>query len=297
MKLKTLRRHFREGGKNLFRNGWMTFASVAAVTTTLLLVGVFLALMLNLNHMADGLEKDVEIKALIDVSADETDIEDIGSDIKQMNGAKSVGFLSKKDSLEKLFDDMGKDSDTWEMFKQDNPLSHAYVVKPNKPEQTESLAKDINKLDHIKKVNYGQDFIHELFTFNDYARNIGLVLIAALVFTAVFLISNTIKLTIMARSNEIGIMKLVGATNGFIRWPFFIEGALHGLLGSIIPIAVVLTGYSYLENTISDQITYSFVDILPFDPFAWQLSIIILLIGMVIGVWGSGMSIRKFLKV
>lgn len=101
----------------------------------------------------------------------------------------------------------------------------------------------------------------------------------------------------MARSKEIGIMKLVGATNGFIRWPFFIEGLLLGVLGSIIPILIILFGYSYLESLLVDAVNFNFVEILPFNPFAWQLSLIILSIGAVIGIWGSVMSIRKFLKV
>ncbi|SFD96677.1 cell division protein FtsX [Lentibacillus persicus] len=275
----------------------MTIASVAAVTTTLLLVAAFLALMLNLNHMAGGLEEDVEIEALIDVTANEEEINEIGSTIKEMDEAASVKFNSKDEQLEGLIDDMGEEGSTWQMFEQDNPLSHAYIVKAKTPSNTSGLAEQINNLDNIQEVNYGRDVIQQLFQFNDYARNIGLVLIAALVFTAIFLISNTIKLTIMARSREIGIMKLVGATNGFIRWPFFIEGALHGILGSIIPIAAVMSGYHYLVNNLGAQITYSFVELLPFNPFAWQLSLLILLIGTLIGVWGSVMSVRKFLKV
>jgi cell division transport system permease protein len=101
----------------------------------------------------------------------------------------------------------------------------------------------------------------------------------------------------MARSREIGIMKLVGATNGFIRWPFFMEGMFLGILGSIIPIAGILAGYYYLENTLSERFSFNFVELLPFNPFAWQLSLIILIIGAGIGMWGSVMSVRKFLKV
>ncbi|SFA88511.1 cell division protein FtsX [Lentibacillus halodurans] len=297
MKLRTTKRHFREGIKNIFRNGWMTVASIGAVTTTLLLVGAFLALMLNINHMAGGLEEDVRIEALIDLTATEEQVNEIGSTIEQMDETESVVFNSKDEQLDQLIEEMGEEGTTWQMFEQDNPLSHAYIVKATEPSNTEALAEQINNLEHIQEVNYGQDVIHRLFQFNEYARNIGLVLIVGLVFTAIFLISNTIKLTIMARSKEIGIMKLVGATNGFIRWPFFIEGALHGMLGAIIPIAAVLTGYYYLENNLSEQITYSFVEILPFHPFAWQLSLIILLIGTFIGIWGSVMSVRKFLKV
>lgn len=297
MKFSTVKRHFREGIKNIFRNGWMTVASVGAVTITLILVGAFLALMLNLNNMANTLEEQVQIDAFVDRTADEGQIEELGNEIKQIEEVKSVAFSTKDEQLTKLMESMGEEGNSWKLYKQENPLSDAYIIKADNPADTEALAKRINNLDYVQEINFGKDVTQKLFQFNEYARNIGLVLIVGLVFTAIFLISNTIKLTIMARSKEIGIMKLVGATNRFIRWPFFVEGMLLGILGSAIPIAFVLGGYYYLENNLSEQITYNFVELLPFDPFAWQLSLLILFIGAVIGVWGSVMSVRKFLKV
>lgn len=297
MKFRTMTRHIREGFKNIARNGWMTVASIAAVTTTLILVGAFLALMLNLNQMANKVEEDVKINTLIDRTADPDVITELGKEIKDINGIDSVVFSSNDEELEKLINSMGDDGKSWELFEQDNPLNHVYIIRAQNPEDTMKIAEKVEKLDGVQEVNYGEDVVQRLFEFNKYARNIGLVLIIGLVFTAIFLISNTIKITIMARSREIGIMKLVGATNGFIRWPFFVEGLLLGVIGSIIPIGVVLGGYDYLEKVVSGQNKYAFVDILPFNPFAWQLSLIILAIGALIGTWGSVMSIRKFLKV
>lgn len=297
MKFRTIRRHFREGTKNIFRNGWMTVASVGAVTTTLILVGAFLALMLNLNNIADNIEEDVQIETLIELTANEDQVKELGEKIKQIDEVGSVKFSSKDQQLQNLIKSMGEEGEAWKLFKQDNPLNHAYIIKAENPADTKEIAKEIRTFDNVYKVNYGKKVVQRLFQFNDYARNIGLILIVGLVFTAIFLISNTIKLTIMARSTEIGIMKLVGATNGFIRWPFFIEGLLLGVLGSVLPIAAVLTGYYYIANNLSDKITYDFVTIMPFNPFAWQLSLIILAIGAFIGVWGSVMSVRKFLKV
>ncbi|MFC4557511.1 permease-like cell division protein FtsX [Virgibacillus kekensis] len=297
MKFRTLKRHFREGIKNIFRNGWMTVASVGAVTTTLILVGAFLALMLNLNNMAKAVEDDVEINVLIDRTANEQHIKELGAKIKQIDNVASAEFSSNDEELKKLIKSMGKEGESWQLFKQDNPLNHVYIVKAEDPQNTEDIATKIKGFEGIQEVNYGEEVVQKLFKFNEYARNIGLVLIVGLLFTAIFLISNTIKLTIMARSREIGIMKLVGATNGFIRWPFFIEGMLLGVLGSVIPIGIVLGGYYYLDNSISGQISYSFVELLPFNPFAWQLSLTILAIGAFIGIWGSVMSVRKFLKV
>ncbi|WP_182199645.1 permease-like cell division protein FtsX [Paraliobacillus salinarum] len=297
MKFRTFKRHFREGSKNIWRNSWMTIASIGAVTTTLLLVGAFLALMLNLNHVADNLEEDVQIKVLVDLTADDKEIEAVGEQIKDIAEVDTVDFSTKEEELRSLVDSMGEEGGAWELYEQDNPLNNAYIVKTTDPQDTMKIAGEIEKIDKVEKVNYGQDVVQNLFQFNEYARNIGLVLIFALVFTAIFLISNTIKITIMARSKEIGIMKLVGATNWFIRWPFFVEGLLLGVLGSILPIIILLTGYYYLDNSTTALDQFSFMTLLDFHPFAWQLAGLILLIGAAIGVWGSVMSVRKFLKV
>ncbi|MFD1067683.1 permease-like cell division protein FtsX [Oceanobacillus locisalsi] len=297
MKFRTLLRHLREGMKNIFRNGWMTFASIAAVTTTLILVAVFLALVLNLDQMARNIEEDVQISTMIDVTADEDQIVELGEEIEQIDGVAEVQFSSNENELNSLIDSMGDEGQAWVMLEQDNPLSHVYTVEAAVPEDTEAVAGQIEELNNVENVLYGQEVVDDLFEFTNYARAIGLGLIVALVFTAIFLISNTIKITIIARSTEIGIQKLVGATNSFIRWPFFVEGALLGILGSLVPVAVIVGGYYYVYNYFPAAVSFQFVELLPFNPFAWQLSGMVLCIGALIGIWGSVMSVRKFLKV
>ncbi|SDC58728.1 cell division protein FtsX [Pelagirhabdus alkalitolerans] len=297
MKIRTFKRHFREGLKNTWRNNWMTLASVAAVTTTLLLVATFLVLMFNLNHVADALEEDVQMKVLVDLTADEDETEALGDELNALNNIESVEFSSRDEELEGLISSMGEQGDSWGLQDEDNPLNDAYVVRANEPQDTIEIAEEIEQMDSVERVNYGQDVVQNLFTFNNYARNIGLVLIVALLFTAIFLISNTIKITIMARRREIEIMKLVGATNWFIRWPFFVEGLLLGVLGSIVPISILTVGYYYLDQNAAAVNQFEFIQILPFYPFIFQLAAIILAIGAGIGIWGSVMSVRKFLKV
>jgi len=297
MKLRTMRRHVGEGTKNVYRNGWMSVASIGAVTMTLALVGVFIAIVLNLNEIAKTIEKDVEIKVLIDLLATEEEIEELREEIDELPTVDSIRFASNDEELLSLAESMGEQGEAWLLYQQDNPLNHAFVVQTIEPTDTEPTADQIEEFDFVDKVNFGKDVVENMFKFNKFARNVGLVVIIGLVLTAIFLISNTIKLTIMARSKEIGIMKLVGATNGFIRWPFFVEGMLLGILGSVIPISMILFGYSYLENLLRDQIHFRVIELLPFNPFAWQLSLVILAIGTFIGVWGSVMSVRKFLKV
>lgn len=297
MKFKTLTRHFREGFKSIVRNGWMSVASIGAVTVSLVLVGTFITLILNINQMAKKVEEDVEIKTLIDLTADEQNIVELGEEIEAIPEVEDVVFSSKDDELVELIQGMGDEGQVWAMIEEDNPLNHAYVIKTTEPQDTEMVAMKIDEMDYVYKVNFGQEVIPKLFKFNQYARVIGIALIVGLVLTAMFLISNTIKLTIMARSTEIGIMKLVGATNSFIRGPFFVEGLLLGVLGAILPITIITIGYKFAYDSLSEQKTFHFVNFLPFNPFIWQLSGIILLIGAFIGVWGCLMSVRKFLKV
>jgi len=297
MKFRTLRRHVREGFKNIIRNGWMSVASIGAVTVTLILVGTFVAIMLNVNEMAHKVEEDVEIKVLIDLTAEDDEVTELGDEIEAISGVGMVNFSTKDEELESLVESMGEQGEAWALYEQDNPLNHAYILKAADPQDTERIAKEIEGFDYVHKVVYGEEVVSNLFKFNNYARAIGLALIVGLVLTAVFLISNTIKLTIMARSTEIGVMKLVGATNGFIRWPFFVEGLLLGIFGAILPIGVIAGSYYYIVNHFSGKTAFYFIELLPFNPFIWQLSIIILIFGALIGVWGSVMSVRKFLKV
>jgi len=296
MKFNTMKRHFVQAGKNIFRNGWMTVASVGSLTTTLVLVGVFLTLILNLNSIVSNVEEDVEIKVFIELATEQSEIEQLERQISNIPEVSYVEFSSKDKELQSLIAELGDDGESWMLFEQDNPLSDAIIVKTEDPIETENVAKKILNFDHVDDVNYGEAIIQKLFTFNEYARYIGMALVAALILMAAFLISNTIKITIMARSREISIMKLVGATNGFIRWPFFIEGLLMGILGSIIPITIILVGYNFLYNSLSG-VSIPYLELLPYNPFAFQISFVLLLIGAIIGTWGSLMSVRKFLKV
>jgi len=297
MRLNTLKRHMRESVKSLGRNGWMTFASISAVTVTLLLVGVFLVVMFNMNHFAKKIENDVEIRVHIDVTANEQDKQALRAQIEAIPKVKEIRYSSKEQELKNLIKSFGEEGSSFRLFEQDNPLSDVYVVKTEKPTDTIKVAKQIEKFQFVHKVNYGQGQVEKLFSTLKVARNVGIVLIIGLLFTAMFLISNTIKITIFARRREIEIMRLVGATNGFIRWPFFLEGLWLGVIGAIFPIVSILVVYYNIYKFLEPKITVPFIELLPFNPFMWQISLILLLFGACIGVWGSMMSVRRFLKV
>ncbi|WP_397537265.1 permease-like cell division protein FtsX [Rummeliibacillus pycnus] len=294
MKSSTISRHVRESFKSIGRNGWMTFASVSAVTVTLLLVGVFMVIMMNLNKVATDVENDVEIKVLIDLQADSKAETTLQQQIKDMPGVESMKYSSKEQELNGLVKDFGEDLS---LFKQSNPLRNVLYVKAENPQQTATVAKKIDALDNTYEVLYGKGKIEKLFNFLNISRNVGIVLIIALLLTAMFLISNTIKITITARRKEIEIMKLVGATNWFVRIPFVLEGMWLGLLGAIIPIAVVTILYSQLYSVIAPKMKGEIFQLLDVTPFIFEVDLLILLMGVVIGIWGSFMSVRKFLKI
>ncbi|MBM0066124.1 permease-like cell division protein FtsX [Alkalicoccobacillus gibsonii] len=297
MKFRTVGRHLKEGTKNLGRNGWMTFASISAVTVMLLVVGIFLLLILNMNHMATQVEDDVEIRAYIELTASEEQQDELRASIEDITDVKEIAFLGKDEGLSNLIDSLGDGGQAFESVREENPLNDMFVIEAANPQSIETVAAEIEGLSNVESVAYGQDFVDRLLQITDIGRYIGLGLVIALMLTAMFLIANTIKLTIVARRNEIRIMKLVGATNGFIRWPFLVEGLLLGLIGSLIPILLVIYGYKFLYDNYGTQIEGNFFALLPVYPYMLQIALLLLAVGLFIGAWGSVMSVRKFLKV
>ena len=294
MKARTVGRHFRESFKSLGRNSWMTFASASAVTVTLLLVGVFVMIMMNLNKVADDLEKDVEIKVLVELTANDKEAKQLEKEIKNIDGVASLTYSTKEAELEDLINDFGENMG---LSEQNNPLRAAFYVKATNPQDTEKVAEKIDRLKNTYSIEYGEGKIEKLFEFLNVARNVGLVLILALLFTAMFLISNTIRITIVARRREIEIIKLVGATNGFVRIPFLLQVMWIGILGSILPITLVSLLYFNLYKILQPYLEGEMFKLLPITPFLYQVNILILVMGIFIGVWGSFMSVRKFLRV
>ncbi|PJK18071.1 cell division protein FtsX [Chryseomicrobium excrementi] len=295
MKFRTMGRHVKESFRSIGRNGWMTFASVSAVTVTLLLVGVFVAIMMNLNKLADDLENNVEVKVYAELIADEEQLATLEEEISTTLGVQEVVYSSKEQELVKLAETMGQE---FQLYEQDNPLFNTFYVKAATPKETLAVAARIAKLDSVERVEDGRAQVQKLFSVLDVSRNIGLVLILGLLFTAMFLISNTIRITIVARRRDIEIMKLVGATNWFIRIPFIFEGMWLGIMGAILPITLVSIAYYNLFNLFNVELASTGIySLLTPMPFLLQINALLLAMGIVIGVWGSFMSVRKFLKV
>lgn len=305
MKISTYVRHMREASKNVVRNGWMTFASVSSIAISLFILGLFLILSLNVQHLSEQIEKQVEIRVFLELETPEEAIAELERDIRALPGVSQVRFVSKDEGLEWLRERMGERGEQLlqGLEGENNPLNDAFTVEVSEPRQVPETAAAIEALNEgktpppIYEVKYGQGTVESLFKATRIINNIGLVLVACLGLTAMFLISNTIKLTIMARNREIKIMKLVGATNSFIRWPFFLEGMILGLIGAMLPTAVLAYGYYALTNSSHVDLSLFMLELKPFEDTIYPLAGLLVGIGVVIGIWGSTISVRKYLKV
>lgn len=287
-------RHIRDAVKSLFRNGWSTFGAISAVSMVLLLVGIFVSLLFNMNKIATDVEQDVNVRVYIDLAADETKTEELKAAIQALDAVNTVKFRSKDEELDDITKSVAQE---FELFRNDsNPLRNAFDVSTKNPNQTKEVAKTIEKMDYVARVNYGGARADTLFKVISTSRNVGIGVIAVLLIIALFLISNTIRATIHARRTEIEIMQLVGATKAYIRWPFFLEGGFIGLIGSIVPIAVLWGLYLWVYKGGSDFFSGSNFSLLAPNPFLYRLSLAMAGVGVLIGSFGSIFSMRRFLK-
>lgn len=293
--IRTFFRHLFESIKSLKRNGWMTIASISAVTITLTLVGIFLGVILNATKLAEDIRENVDVSVFVDIGTEQADMDALEKELKELPHVSEVRFSSRDEELKKIQDAMG---DSWNLFEGDsNPLYNVYVVSATNSEYTKKLAKDAGELKNVFKADYGGDSSDKIFALSSGIRTWGLAAAVLLIFVAMFLISNTIRITILSRQREIQIMRLVGAKNGYIRWPFFIEGGWIGLLGSIIPVVIMFFGYHQVYLMANPTLLRSNYSLLPPNEFLLQICGVMVLIGVVIGSLGSVISMRRFLKI
>ena len=295
--IKNLPKHFKTSLVNLWRNGVMTFSSIFAVTITLLLIGVISVLALNVQDISANIEEGVRIYVKLERSIDENAENEVGKQIKQLKGVASATYFSKDEELSKLIDKQGEDGkELFESYRDDNPLGAAYEVEAKDPTKLASLAKKIKDIPNVNSVNYGGDSTQSMVSTLNTIQTGGTVFIVGLVVVALFMISNTIKITITARSTEISIMRMGGASNWYIRIPFMLEGMLIGLFGAIIPILVLVYGYGALYNYTGGSLMSSMLVLKAPMPFIRDFSFILAGLGAGVGLIGSFVSIRRFLK-
>ena len=295
MKLRTGEYFIQEVFLSLKRNNWMSAASIGTVAVSLFVLGVFLILVLNMNRLASSLESQVQISVYLADDLKKADRDDLAFDIKNMQGIESIKFVSRDEAKERLAQRLGDQKYLLDALGEQNPLPDAFELTVKQPDMVETAAKAIEKMPGVEAAKYGQDVVENLFAITRLMRIFGVALMLLLAGATLFIISNTIRLTVFARRKEIAIMKYVGATDWFIRWPFLLEGIVLGFVGGIIAALVLRSFYAAMAVKIYD--TLAFFPLMPQYPFMNYVAIAIILSGMAIGAIGSTISLKRFLKV
>lgn len=295
MKLRTGEYFIQEVFLSLKRNNWMSAASIGTVAVSLFVLGVFLILVLNMNRLASSLESQVQISVYLADDLKKADRDDLAFDIKNMQGIESIKFVSRDEAKERLAQRLGDQKYLLDALGEQNPLPDAFELTVKQPDMVETAAKAIEKMPGVEAAKYGQDVVENLFAITRLMRIFGVALMLLLAGATLFIISNTIRLTVFARRKEIAIMKYVGATDWFIRWPFLLEGIVLGFVGGIIAALVLRSFYAAMAAKIYD--TLAFFPLMPQYPFMNYVAIAIILSGMAIGAIGSTISLKRFLKV
>lgn len=295
MKLKTGEYFIQEVFHSLRRNNWMTFASIGTVAVSLFVLGVFLILVLNMNRLAGMLESQVQISVYLEDHLTDREKRQIGYDIESLQGIDSVTYVDRETAKERLKERLGDQKYLLDALSEDNPLPDAFEVTVTTPSVVESAAGAIDAMQGVEEAKYGQDVVEHLFDITRLMRIFGFVLMGLLGGATLFIISNTIRLTVFARRKEIAIMKYVGATDGFIRWPFLLEGIVLGCIGGLIAAVALRSFYAAMAAKIYS--TLAFFPLMPQYPFMNYVTAAILLAGIVIGAIGSVISLKRFLRV
>lgn len=281
--------------RSLKCNGWLNFAAAGTTAVSLFVLGVSILLVVNINYITKTVESNVEIMVYLEPGLKEEITRALRTQINRISGVEEIWFISKEEALANLEQQFGKESRLQESLGGINPLPDAYKVKTLQPQQVISVAAAISRLPGVEKVRYGQGVVEKLFRLTTWVRLISLVVIGLLGLCAVFLIATTIRLTMFARRREIRIMKYVGATDWFVRWPFLLEGAILGGSGALIAISVLFLSYGMLATKIQE--TLAFLPLIRESGLLIRTFKGLLAIGIGLGIAGSYISVYRYLRV
>lgn len=299
MKLfRMLRRSIRDAFKSVFRNFSLSLASISCITITLIIVAISIIVTFNVQNFTKEMEKDLTIVVFLEQDASEEDVNSIKDRLQGMTNVDSLTYQSKsaiKEEMSKENEVFQEVMSSWD--EEDNPLKDTFQVKVKDVEKISDTAKKIKRIDKVSSVRYGEDMVDNLIGAFSAVQKISYGMVIALILVTVFLIINTIKLTIFSRKREISIMRLVGASNFTIKTPFIIEGMILGFLGSIIPILIICFGYVALYNHCNGYLYSRMISLIEPEPFIYIVSGIVVVIGIIVGMIGSSSAVKKYLKV
>lgn len=295
---RILSRNIRDAAKSVFRNFSLSLASISCITITLIVVAISSILSSNVNNFATLVEKDVTIVVFLDLDITDQTRQNVADSIRLLDNIESVTFKSKSE----IANEMKESSKEFESAlsnwtEEESPIQDTYLVKVEDIERIGETAKSIEKMKGVSIVKYGEGMVEQLISVFDMVRKITVGMVIALIIVTAFLISNTIKITIFSRRREIEIMRLVGASNINIKIPFMMEGLFLGILGSIIPIIAMIYGYTALYEHFDGKMFSPFIRLIQIQPFVYEVSLFLLLVGALVGMIGSWRAVRKYLKI
>ncbi len=296
--IRIILRSIRDSFKSVFRNFSLSLASVSCITITLIVVALAIVLSQNVNNFASLVEGDVTIVAFLerDVTEDETD--DISSQINNLPYIESVVYKSKMELSKEMMDSSDVFTSVMKDWDDSNtPIQATFQIKVKDINEIKYVADEISKMDGVDIVKYGEGMVEQLVSLFDMVRKISIGMVIALIIVTAFLITNTIKITIFSRKREIEIMRLVGASNINIKIPFILEGLFLGIMGSIIPIILTIFGYVKLYEKFDGQLFSPFIKLIVPEPFIYLISLVLIAIGILVGMFGSYTAVRKHLKI
>ena len=295
MSFSTKEYFIKETYKSIRRNGFMSFASISTVAVSLLVLGMFLMIFLNTNNLAQYLESQVQVSVYMQDSATDKELAAVKEKLTKMPGVVKVTQVSKQQALERFKKRLGDQKQLLNSLGKDNPFPNSFEVQVDSPERIKVLTPQLGQLPKVETAKFGQEVVEHLFQLTKILRFGGILLVVFLAMATLFIISNTIRLTVFARRKEVIIMKYVGATDWFIRWPFLLEGMTLGFFGAVVAFILINSIYSSLLERI--HATLAFLPLLPTSPLLLYVDLFLLVAGTGIGALGSYISLRKFLRV
>lgn len=296
MKKHDFRYFFHEGISNMFSHGFMSFAAVGITIACLLIMGTFSLVAVNANANLQSLQQQSEILAFVDESYSQEQARALQSTLEKIANVRSVTFISREEAMEAYAEEYLEDESLAEDLKPEI-FRDRFSIRMTDLEQMKGTVQAIEQVEGIAKVRADEDLSKGFLTISKIATVVCIALIAVLLVVSLFIMSNTIKLTTFDRKDEIAIMKMVGATDGFIRWPFVYEGLLLGCFSSIVAFFLQWALYAGISTGISASDTLQLLDILPFTELWAPVLGSFIIVGLLVGIAGSLMAIRKFLRV
>ena len=289
-----------EGFRNFFKNKKSTAASLIIMCATMFIFGIFFLIGENVNYIIDQVQTDQAMQIFINPEATTEQEKELESKIRAVNYINTIEYVSQEQALNKMKAWLGEDSALLDPYSgEDNPFKASFVITLTDLTKSDEVQKEIEGFENVASITVGNDTINKLVDIANGIRTATGVILVLLILISIFIIANTIKLTVHARRKEISIMKYVGATNGFIRWPFMVEGILIGVIAAIITVVILGFTYNFVADQISNSGTMSTMgyNLLTFSNMLSMLFTVYIVMGIGIGAIGSAISMRKYLEV